>query len=97
MSVGYVSDEIYQEHDTGDHVEGKDRLTAIDSILIKTRVKEDLTLLTPRPATIDEIAAVHDRDYINSLKCEIESGGGWLDPDTCRRVHGEPPCMQQAG
>ena len=82
MSVGYVSDEIYQEHDTGDHVEGKDRLTAIDSILVKTKVKENLTLLAPRPATIDEIAAVHDRDYINSLKCEIEGGGGWLDPDT---------------
>ena len=50
--------------------------------LVKTQVKDELSLLTPRPATIDEIAAVHDRDYINSLKCEIESGGGWLDPDT---------------
>lgn len=82
MPVGYVSDEIYQQHDTRDHVEGKDRLTAIDTILVNTRVKEQLTPLQPRPATIDEIAAVHDRDYINNLKCETESGGGWLDPDT---------------
>jgi acetoin utilization deacetylase AcuC-like enzyme len=82
MSVGYISDEIYQQHDTRDHVEGKDRLTAIDTILEKTKVKQELTRLSPRPATIEEIAAVHDRDYINNLKCEIESGGGWLDPDT---------------
>jgi acetoin utilization deacetylase AcuC-like enzyme len=82
MSVGYVSDKIYQQHDTGDHVEGKDRLTAIESVLEKTGVKEELTPVAARPATIDEIAAVHDRDYINSLKCEIEMGGGWLDPDT---------------
>jgi acetoin utilization deacetylase AcuC-like enzyme len=82
MTVGFVSDEIYQQHDTRDHVEGKDRLTAIDTILVNTKVKEQLTPLHPRPATIDEIAAVHDLTYINNLKCEIESGGGWLDPDT---------------
>ncbi|MBN1374709.1 MAG: histone deacetylase [Dehalococcoidia bacterium] len=82
MSVGYVSDDIYQQHDTGAHVEGKDRLTAIDTILEKTHVKEHLSLIMPRPASIDELAIVHDREYINSLKREIEGGGGWLDPDT---------------
>jgi len=82
MAVGYVSSEIYQHHDTGNHVENKERLTAIDAILEKTRVKEQLLLIPPRPATIDEIAAVHDREYISSLKAEIDSGGGWLDPDT---------------
>ena len=82
MPTGYVNDEIYQRHDTRDHVEGKDRLTAINTILEKTKIKEHLTLIPPRPATIDEIAAVHDREYIRSLKAEIDSGGGWLDPDT---------------
>lgn len=82
MSVGYVSSEIYQRHETGNHVEGKDRLTAIDTILEKTKVGEQLLHISPRPAGIDEIAAVHDREYIRSLKAEIDSGGGWLDPDT---------------
>ena len=82
MPTGYVYDEIYQQHDTRDHVEGKDRLTCIDVILEKTKVKEQLALIPPRPATVDEIAAVHDREYIRSLKAEIDSGGGWLDPDT---------------
>jgi acetoin utilization deacetylase AcuC-like enzyme len=82
MSVGYISDPIYQEHDTNDHVEGKDRLTAIETALEKAKVKEHLHLIQPRPATIDEIAAVHDRGYIDELKKEIDRGGGWLDPDT---------------
>ncbi len=82
MSVGYVSSEIYQRHDTGNHVEGKERLTAINTILEKTKVNEQLLHISPRPAGIDEIAAVHDREYIRSLKAEIDSGGGWLDPDT---------------
>jgi len=82
MPVGYVSSEIYQRHETGNHVEGKDRLTAIDAVLEKTKVKEQLVHISPRPASIDEIAAVHDREYIRSLKAEIDSGGGWLDPDT---------------
>ena len=82
MPAGYVSSEIYQRHETGNHVEGKDRLTAIDTMLEKTKVKEQLIHISPRPASIDEIAAVHDRDYIRSLQAEIDSGGGWLDPDT---------------
>ncbi len=82
MPVGFVHDDIYQLHDTRDHIEGKDRLTAIMTALDKTKVKGQLTSLAPRAATIAEIAKVHDREYINSLKTEIESGGGWLDPDT---------------
>ena len=48
MSVGYVYDQVYQKHDTKDHVEGKDRLTAIDEILAKTGLKEQLELIQPR-------------------------------------------------
>ena len=82
MQVGYISSEVYPRHETGNHVEGKDRLTAIDTILKKTKVGEQLLPISPRPASIDEIAAVHDRAYIRGLKAEIDSGGGWLDPDT---------------
>ncbi len=82
MPTGYVNDEIYLEHDTRDHVEGKDRLTAIDAVLTSTRVKEQLVPVAARAATIGEIAAVHTREYIAGLKREIDGGGGWLDPDT---------------
>ena len=68
MSVGYVTDGIYLEHDTLDHVEGKDRLIDIQTVLEKFKVKEKLTPVSPRPATIGEIATIHDREYIHKLK-----------------------------
>ena len=41
-----------------------------------------LKLLPPRDATIDEIAMVHDPDYIAQVRYIADSGGGWADPDT---------------
>jgi acetoin utilization deacetylase AcuC-like enzyme len=82
MPVGFIYDDVFLQHDTRDHIEGRDRLPAILTALDKTRVMQHLTQLSPRAATMEELSAVHDRDYIHSLKHEIEGGGGWLDPDT---------------
>jgi len=82
MSAGYVYDPVYLKHDTGQHVEVAARLEAIIAHLEKTGLKEQLALIKPRPATIDEIALVHQRDYIREVENTALSGGGWLDPDT---------------
>ena len=67
MKVGYVYDPIYLKHDTGQHVENAQRLEAIISHLEQTGLIEQLTLVEPRPATIEEIALVHQEQYIASL------------------------------
>jgi acetoin utilization deacetylase AcuC-like enzyme len=36
----------------------------------------------PRPATVEEILRVHPEGYVRSVEEFIESGGGYLDPDT---------------
>ncbi|MCX6011547.1 MAG: histone deacetylase [Chloroflexi bacterium] len=82
MAAGYVYHPIYLEHDTGEHVESAARLEAIISYLEKTGLKSKLTLIEPRPATVDEIALVHQRQYIKEIEEKAASGGGWLDPDT---------------
>jgi acetoin utilization deacetylase AcuC-like enzyme len=82
MSAGYVYDPIYLRHDTGQHVEVAARLEVIMSYLEKTGLKERLTLIKPRPATVDEIALVHRREYIKEIEETAQRGGGWLDPDT---------------
>ncbi|MEK7309360.1 MAG: histone deacetylase, partial [Planctomycetota bacterium] len=41
-----------------------------------------VTLLEPRQASVDEIAYIHSREYIESLKAVTEQGGGYLDGDT---------------
>jgi acetoin utilization deacetylase AcuC-like enzyme len=82
MSVGIIYDPVYLEHDTGTHVENAQRLIAIMSHLEENNLKDKLVLLSPRAATIDELAAVHAPEYISEIKNQAERGGGWLDPDT---------------
>ena len=82
MKAGLVYDPIYLEHDTGNHVENSQRLVAIMSHLEETGAKDKLTLLSPRPATVEELEAVHAPEYILQIKSKAEGGGGWLDPDT---------------
>jgi acetoin utilization deacetylase AcuC-like enzyme len=82
MAVGYVYHPIYLKHDTGQHVENALRLEAVISHLEQTGLKKQLTLIEPRPATIDEIALVHRREYIKGIDDKAASGGGWLDLDT---------------
>lgn len=82
MKVGLVYDPIYLEHDTGNHVENSQRLVAMMSHLEETGIKEKLTLLSPRPATVEELEMVHSPEYISYIEGNAERGGGWLDPDT---------------
>jgi len=78
--TGIVYHPIYLEHDTDGHPERKERLTAI-----LERIKlEDLLVeyITPKPATIDQIATIHGRKYIDQVRAICEHGGGYLDIDT---------------
>ena len=82
MRVGLIYDSVYLEHDTGNHVENAQRLVATMSLLEETHLKDNLILLPPRAATVDEISAVHAKEYISSIQSQAEKGGGWLDADT---------------
>ncbi|MFH1651738.1 MAG: histone deacetylase [Chloroflexota bacterium] len=82
MKVGYVYSPIYLRHDTGTHVENARRLEAVTAYLEESGLREQLTLIEPRPATVAEVATVHDRRYIDYVREAAQRGGGWLDPDT---------------
>jgi acetoin utilization deacetylase AcuC-like enzyme len=82
MATGYVYHPIYLEHDTGQHVEVAARLEAIMAHLEKTGLKSELTPIEPRPATVDEIALIHNKSYIKEIEETAAKGGGALDPDT---------------
>ena len=97
MAVGYVYDPVYLKHDTGQHVEVAARLEAIIAYLEKTGLKEQLTPIKPRPATIDEIALVHQRDYIKEIEKTALKGGGWLDPDTVMSAGSYEAALYAAG
>ena len=82
MNVGLIYDPVYLDHDTGTHVENAQRLIATMSHLEENNLKDKLVLLSPRSATIEELAAVHAPEYVSSIQNQAERGGGWLDPDT---------------
>jgi acetoin utilization deacetylase AcuC-like enzyme len=97
MATGYVYHPIYLKHDTGRHVEVAARLEAVISYLEKTGLKSKLTLIEPRPATVDEIALVHQRRYIKEIEETAARGGGWLDPDTVMSPDSYQAALYAAG
>lgn len=71
---------VYLMHETHEHPERKERLIAI-----MERIEEEglnLNRIEPRPASLDEIEAVHSRRYIEQVRSICERGGGRLDIDT---------------
>jgi len=97
MKVGLVYDPIYLEHDTGDHVENSRRLVEAVSYLKETGVKEKLTPLSPRRASLKELETIHAPEYISHVKSKAESGGGWLDPDTVMSPKSYEAALYAAG
>ncbi len=77
-----VTDPLYLEHHAPDHVECPERLQAILAHFKKRGLLERLTPLKPRDATVDELALVHDRAYIEVVREVSFRGGGWFDADT---------------
>ena len=79
-NTGIVRDERYLEHDTGGfHVENPERLVHI------YRALDDLhgpfVDIPPRPATIPEVIAVHDPEYVDRIAATAGRSVR-LDPDT---------------
>jgi acetoin utilization deacetylase AcuC-like enzyme len=97
MKTGLVYDPIYLEHDTGDHVENSRRLVEAISYLKETGIKEKLTCLPPRPASLEELEMIHAPAYISYVKSKAESGGGWLDPDTVMSPKSYEAALYAAG
>ncbi|MFW6003066.1 MAG: histone deacetylase family protein [Halanaeroarchaeum sp.] len=68
------------EHDPGPrHPENPDRLRAIREHLDGL---ESVEYVTPDPAPVEDVEAVHEPGYVDELKAFIDDGGGNWDPDT---------------
>lgn len=94
--VGVIYHPIYLEHDTKEHVENAQRLVTTNTYIQET-FKDRLYNLLPRPATIEEISAVHAREYILCLRERVGRDGGWLDPDTVTSPRSYDAAIYAAG
>jgi len=71
------------EHQAGPgHPERPARVTCALQGIEEAGLGDDVAFDQPRPATDDELARVHDRDYIDGIRRFCEGGGGWLTLDT---------------
>jgi acetoin utilization deacetylase AcuC-like enzyme len=77
-----VYDDIYLEHDIGDHVESAARLISIVEYLKEKRAWDEQKIIEPRSATVAEVRLVHTQGLIDQIRTVSEHGGGNVDADT---------------
>lgn len=96
---GVVASPVYLNHipDVG-HIESPRRLEAIYQRLAQSDARELYTELTPRPATIEELAWNHTHSYIEFVRRTSERELTQLDPDTmASRGSWEAACYAVGG
>lgn len=82
--LGYISHDECLDHNTGGlHPEAPERLDAISNQLIMSGLDYVLTRYDAPKATYDQLARVHDRDYIDTVfRSSPEEGFVEIDGDT---------------
>ena len=84
MATGYLSHQDCLRHDMGDyHPECPQRIQAIEDQLILSRIDSFLTRIDPPLATEEQLALVHEPEYIQYLKSNSPQSGHFeIDGDT---------------
>jgi len=91
MATGFVWHELYAWHNTwnwaqvfppsltiqpGEHAENPETKRRFRNLLEVSGLLDQLSIIKPRYATVEEIARFHDRDYIARIKAESDANGG---------------------
>ncbi|SFR38519.1 Acetoin utilization deacetylase AcuC [Halogeometricum rufum] len=93
MQFGYS--ETCLAHDTGErHPETADRLRAIRRALAKRHGAE---YVEADPADDEDVASVHEDDYVAEIRAFCEDGGGNWDPDTVASAETWDAALASAG
>jgi acetoin utilization deacetylase AcuC-like enzyme len=92
-----LTDRLYLDHHAPGHVESPERVLAILEHFQKRGLLSRLQPLAARDATLEELALIHDRHYIEVIREASERGGGWLDADTYLNEHSYRAAVRAAG
>ena len=80
--TGYISDPFYLKHKNEPHPENPGRLNAIQKNIESSKYYNNLTLIQPRKARVEDIAKIHGKGYIQSVENSCQNGVRNLDADT---------------
>lgn len=75
-------DDVFLKHDTGNHPETSKRLVATTQHLVELQLDQHCASSDWKSATVDQIARVHDADYVQRVREYAENGGGRMEADT---------------
>ena len=78
MTTAYLYDPVYLQHFQPDHIEGPERLDAINRALDVSHMRERLIELKPQPIDLQRLTRVHHAEYVTRVKQVAERGGGGL-------------------
>ncbi len=91
------SDGIFLEHDTGSHPENAGRLRAVTARLDAAGLPNRCRRADWQPATLEQLARVHDPDYVAAVKQFAADGGGRIEVDTLVSPRSYDVALRAAG
>lgn len=99
MSLCFLTHESCQAHDMGPgHPESPQRLHAITGHLRRTGLAEELRWQTARPATREQLMAVHPEPHVAGVEAALPAEGlAMLDADTMLCPHSLDAALHAAG
>ena len=78
----FCFDDVFLRHDTGNHPENIKRLTATTKHLASLQLDQHCETPDWKSATDEQIARVHDQNYIQRIREYAANGGGRIEADT---------------
>ncbi len=99
MTTAYIAHPTCRLHNMGPyHPECPDRLDAVSDQMISSGLDAHVAHYEAVPATPEQLARVHDADYIAMIEAASpESGICYLDPDTAMNAHSLSAAQHAAG
>jgi len=83
LRTAILRDDIYLQHITGDyHPESHHRLEVVYGMLQDEDMQDTFRVLSPRPATLEELQLNHSSNYIDQVASTAGRSFSSLDPDT---------------
>ncbi len=76
------TDDIFLEHDTGNHPERAVRLERIEQHLRTSGLEDRCHRPTWQSASPDQLARIHSPDYVDYIQAFARQGGGRIESDT---------------
>lgn len=88
---------LFLEHDTGDHPENAQRMSAVVNRLKESGLADRCHKPDWQPVSRERLLRVHTSAYVEMLKDHCAAGGGFLDPDTIASKHSLEAALLAAG